>query len=81
MKDLFSNQVTVEVLTESVKDDSGQNLSDFMMYSIEIVAGNKRFFDAWKMGTEEQIDAELQAVITGIESGVVVKVRKGEQNK
>lgn len=81
MKDLFSKPVTVEVLTESAKDDNGQKLSDLMMYSIEIVAGNKRFFDAWKMGTEEQINAELQAVITGIESGVAVKVRKDNRHE
>lgn len=81
MSDLFLNQVTIEVLTESVKDDSGQKLSDLMMYSIEIVAGNKRFFDAWKMGTEEQINAELQAVVAGIEAGVEVKVRKGEKHE
>ena len=78
MTDLFSRQATIEVLTESAKDDNGQILSGLMNYSIEIVTGNKRFFDAWKMGNQEQINAELKAVIEGIESGVTVKVRKGE---
>ena len=81
MTDLFSQTATIEVLTESAKDDSGQILSGLMNYSIEIVVGNKRFFDAWKMGTEEQINAELKAVIEGIESGVTVKVRKGEKHE
>ena len=81
MSDLFSTPVTIEVLTESAKDDNGQILSGLMMYSIEIVTGNKRFFDAWKMGTEEQINAELQAVIAGIESGVEVKVRKDNRHE
>jgi hypothetical protein len=79
MTDLFSGQTTIEVLTEPAKDDTGQILSGLMNYSIEIISGNKRFFDAWKMGNEEQINAELKAVIDGIESGVIVKVRKGEK--
>ena len=81
MTDLFSQTATIEVLTEPAKDDIGQILSDLMNYSIEIVTGNKRFFDAWKMVNQEQINAELNAVIEGIESGVEVKVRKGEKDK
>jgi len=80
MSDLFSRQATIEVFTESEKDDNGQILTGLMNYSIEIMVGNKRFFDAWKMGNQEQINAELKAVIDGIETGVTVKVRKGDSH-